>query len=603
MKLIKTRPKIRLTLPECAHPGERVIAEVTVEAKRDVAVDFVHCTLTGVQRSSWGSGEGWRSYRVPVVALRAQPSGPTELKRGATRFSCVFDLPLDLPPSYRGARADIAYTVEVVVSVPWWPDAKERFVLVVRPRPERAPGKGRSLHSTEPDGPVGDAPHIEFALEETRLLPGDTLRGEFALANVARNRYRTAQLSVLGTETIADTTGRVLGTRSPLRYTVEIPVETAAEGEPIPFAMKLPDQIPPTFAALVTQLTYDFEIEVKLAWGKKLAARVPVRVLPAESIRTRPKVGRAAFAVGTQRIISVWREVADKHGLRFDEEANTLLGMSGDASFEILRAHRDGDGIFVVGRIAYPSLHLAIDGGRSTGLRRIFDRGFSVGDEGWDTRHFLAGREQRQVRAFMGALVYALRNLRLADVSDEEIVVELRRAGSARESLARFVASVMEVATAVEHGRRAIPIPAKMKGTQQSWQRLAKRLGGTLEKARMATSGRYEGAQIQVATEWTVDGAALHTDIVLDTETAIADKYALTWSEGSYLTGSTAELSKRARALVQDLTDGALSLTIATRRIALWDRAPVHDTRAILKRLDQLVALARALGAQQGPYR
>jgi hypothetical protein len=603
VKLIKTRPKIRLTLPEWAHAGDRVVAEVILEAKRAVPIRFVHCTLEGLQRSSWGGGNQQRTYKAPIIALRAEPCGERELPKGTSRFRCSFDLSDDIPPTYNGSRATIEYIVQVHVSVPWWPDARDRFVLLVRPEPQKTRGAGRSLHSTQPEGPAGDEPHIEFSLNETRLLPGDTVRGELALANVGYNRYRTARLSLVGKETIATGSGRAVGTLTPWRYAIEVDVQKAAEGEPIPFAMKLPEDVMPTFSAVVTKLAWHFEIEVKIAWGKTLTAQVPVRLLPRESKRATPKSRNAVLTVGNPRVKAVWQEVAEEHGARFDEETSTLVGNVGDVSIEVSREHRGGDGIFVVARVAYRSLHIAIDGGLATGLRRVFDRGFSVGDKAWDRRHYLAGREERQVVGFMTALMPVLSKLRLADISDDELVVEVRHAGVARASLARFVAGAIGVAENVERARRRIPIPAKMKGTTKSWQALAKRLGGKLEKARMAVEGHYEGAEAHVATVWSTEGEPLHTVIAVAVADAVAEKSAFVWSEGRFLSGDVAELPKRARKLVELVTAGALSLTVDPERIELWDEAPIEDTAHALKRLDQLLGLAAALRGQQGPYR
>lgn len=603
MKLIKTRPKIRLILPEWVHPGDRVIAEVLLDAKREVPVEFVRCTLQGWQRSTWGSGNTARTSRLSVVGLRAEPAGPQTLPEGKTRLRCSFDLPADAPPSYSGSRASIEYTIEVHAAVPWWPDARERFVLMVHPRPAQARGTGKSLHSTQPDGPVGDEPHIEFSLDETRIVPGDTIVGELALANVDHNRYRTARLSLVGRENVSSADGSVLGSTVPWRYAIEVDVESAREGDPIPFAMKLPDDLPPTFSAKVTALSWRFEIEVKIAWGKALTALVPVEVLPRASERSLPKSKNAAPVIGNPRIRAVWRDVANASALRFDEEASQLSGAVGDVNIAITREHRGTGGNFVKARLRYPSLHLSLDGGRATGLRRIFGRGVAIGHAGWDVEHYLAGREERQVRGFVAPLAPILQQLLLADISDEEMVVEVRHAGVARASLGRFVDTVKALAASMENARRSIPIPAKMHDASESWNALAKELGGPLEKARMAVSGRFEGAPAQVATEWSVDGEPLHTVIAIEIGEAIAEKAAFVWSEGRLLTGDLGELSQRARALVDQVTADALSLTVDPARIVLWAEAPIIDTDLALQTLARLAALAAALRGHMGPYR
>lgn len=603
MKLIKTRPKIRLMLPEWTYPGDTVIAEVLLDAEREVPVEFVRCTLEGWQRSSWGSGNTASTYRLPVLGLRAEPSGPQSLPEGRTRLRCSFKLPPDIPPSYGGSSASVEYNLEIHAAVPWWPDARERFVLVVHERPAKARGVGRSLHSTRPEGPAGDEPHIEFSLDETHILPGDTVRGELALANVEHNRYRTARLSLVGRETVATAAGSVLGSSTPWCYAIEIDVQNAQEGDPIPFAMKLPVDLTPTFKAKLVQLSWRFEIDVKIAWGKALAAQVPVVVLPRASERSAPVSKSAVPVIGNPRIRAVWQDVANASSLRFDETAGRLSGTVGDVSLSIGREHRGAGGIFVSARLSYPSLHLAIDGGRATGLRRVFGRGVAIGHAAWDAEHYLAGREERQIRGFVAPLASILKELRLADISDEAMVVEVRHAGVARASLARFVDEVRALATALEEARRHIPIPAKMQSAAESWQALARALGGPLEHARMAVTGRYEGAPAHVVTEWSVDGEPLHTAIAIQIGDAIAEKAAFVWSEGRLLSGDLGELSERARSLIDEITADALSLTVDPARIVLWAEAPIVDTDVVLKSLARLLALAAALRGHMGPYR
>jgi hypothetical protein len=603
VKVIKTRPKIRLTLPAWSHPGDEVLAEVILDAKRDVPVDFVRCTLRGWERSTWGSGKQQRSYRVPILGLRAEPCGERELEAGTTRFRCSFQLEPKIPPTYSGLRGTVEYVVDVHASVPWWPDSRESFVLVVRDKPAKTPGKGRSLHSTAPEGPGGDEPHLEFSLNETQLLPGDTIRGELALSNVEANRYRVAHLALVGRETLSAGDGRLLGATTAWRYAIEIDVEHAGEGEPIPFAMKLPEELPPTFATLVTKLDWHFEIEVKIAWSKSLVAQVPVTVLPPESKRSQPKSRRAVLAVGNPRVRALWQGVADGLGIAFSEIDNQLRATLGDVQVEIGREQRDTGGTVVVGRVRYPSLHIALDGGVASGLRRVFGQGLSVGDDRWDKRHYVAGRDERQVLGFMKAMLPHLRSLRLRDISDEQIVVEARHAGTARDRLTGFAETVLRVGGEVERARRAIPIPERMEGTTRSWQALARRLGGKLEKARMAVSGRFEGAPAHVVTTWSVEGEPLHTAIAIETDGAVAERSTFVWSEGRLLEGDLSGLKESTRKLIEDVLDGALSLSVDAQRIELWDPAPIRDTTVALRRLEQLVALATALRGRHGPYR
>ncbi len=613
MKLIKTRPKIRLILPEWAHPGDRVVAEVVLEAKREVPIEFVQCTLTGSQRSQWGTGNQSRSYRLPVVALRAQPAEAGRLPPGASRFRCAFDLPRTLPPSYGGKRSAVEYVVAVHVSIAWWPDAKERFVLHVRPAPAVIEDAGRSLHSTSPEGPSGDEPHLEFSLHERHILPGDTVRGELALTNVPFNRYREVHLALVGVERVSSAEQRVLGTETAWRYAIVLDVRSAAEGEPMPFAMKLPEDLPPTFAATLTKLDWFFEVDAKLGWGKSIGARVPVAVLPKASKRQQAKSRHAVPTVGNPRVSAIWQEVGEIHGVTFEAQESRLVGKHGDVELTVTREHRGGDGIFLVGRLSFASLHLGLDGGVVTGLRRVFHRGLALdslpwladeeGLDAWQRRHYLAGRDDHQIGSFLEPLFPTLLGLRLADISDEGLTVELRDAGVTRAHLAGFVEDVKLLAGAVVRGRAAIPAPSQMRDAEPSWRALAQALGGRLETARMAVSGRFEGAAATVVTEWSASGEPRHTVIALEAEDAVAEKHALLFSEGRWVSGDLEELPQRARALIRELVEGAVSLSVEPERIELCVHAPLSDAAHVTTWLERLAALAATLRGQQGPYR
>jgi len=561
------------------------------EARREVPVEFIDVSLRGEERAVIGSGNSRRTVRRPVALLSARLSEESNLPPGRSQHSCVFPLPAELPPSYRGKAAAADYTVSVHASIPWWPDAKREFVLAVSLPPTTTGDDGHRVHTTSVSGPKGEKPHVECKLS-----------GQVALFNVAYNRYRVANLSLMAFEDLRNRAGSAAGRVEALRYAIVLDIEQAKEGEPIPFTMKLPAALPPSWATKLWTLTWFFELEAQIAWASNLTARVPVTVLPAGSTRKR-KPRYAAPTIGSERVAAVWRRVATASGLEHDAESQCLRGRVGDASVVLDRDHRGAEGIFLTAELCYPSLHIDLDGGRASGLRRVLQGGVKLGHARWDKQHYLTGREEAQVRRFGKTLGPALTSQRVEDIDDEHVVIEVLDSGQSFTVLQRFAQAALALGRAIPKARAAIPPPAAMAEAVSAWERLAKRLRAPLDRTRMAVHGPFEGSETEVATEWSPKGHALRTTITFWTPDAVAERHQLAWSDGKVVHGHSDELPAPARERVERLLEGAEALTIDSDRLVLWDPAPQLVIEPIVERLTQLAALAAALRGERGPYR
>jgi hypothetical protein len=595
VRVIKTRPKIRLRLPRRITPGERVRADVLLECKRAVDVSFVRATLEGWERAGSQNARGI-AYQRRTVHLLAEPHGKGTLPEGVSEMRCAFDLPPELPPSYDGHRAHIDYNITVEVSVPWWRDARACFELPVAHPPRKARGRGRSLHSTAPDGPTSDEPHVEFSLNETHLLPGDTLRGELALGNVGYNRYRRARLALVGSERL----GQGGAWSAAWRYQIELDVSKAAEGEPVAFAMKLPDALAPTFETQLLALEWRFEVEIECSWKKNLVAQVPMLILPPSSTVGQEASRRAARAVGDPRVLAVWERVAADRGLSLDASRALVGGFDG-VEVHIAREHRGGGGVYLRGELRYPPLRLALEGGPRGALGRVLGGGPRLGLPPWDAEHFVDGREEAQVLAFAQSLLPPLGKFELTDLDDEHLVVARPGAGASHAALDGFAADVVALAQRVSPARRAVPAPAAMAAAVDAWRDLALRLGAPLETGPMAVAGKHDGVPAEVETVWSPRGEPLHTRIAVVLGEETDDEVA--WAAGEPPPRALEDWPARARALWARISEGALALRRAEGRLELHDPAPRLELAALVQRLEQLLELAAALRTQQGPYR
>ncbi|MCA9623735.1 MAG: hypothetical protein KC731_32155, partial [Myxococcales bacterium] len=250
MALLKSRPKIAVLLPRQCFPEQRVTVQVELDANKPVPVDFVDCLVTGTETVGWQSGKYGAKRVQSLFRLGARLREEGELRPGKTRLDCVVDLPAQLPPSYTSGagynRTDVEYLVEVHCSIPWWPDAKSRFILPVRLPPGESPPPEARLFSTGVDGPAAGEPLVEFSLDRRHVTPGGKLAGQLAVYNVAYNRYKKAVLSLVAKEKRFPADNRFYGPYDTARLAIEVDLTNATEGESIPFAMRLPEGLVPT---------------------------------------------------------------------------------------------------------------------------------------------------------------------------------------------------------------------------------------------------------------------------------------------------------------------------------------------------------------------
>lgn len=609
MSLIKTRPKVRLVLPTHVFPGDEVRAEVLLDARRPVAVQGVSATLEGHEYVATGAGEHRRSQSRPLIGLRATLAEDAELPEGRTRMPCIFRLPPGLPPSYDATAgstsAKIAYEITVHVDIPWWPDRKVTFVMVVQRRPQRRVQPAKKIFSPNPQGPRRQEAHIEVALDDTLILPGDTLRGQLAPYNVDFNRYGKTELCLVGFQRV-DVRGRAAGGEA-LRYTITKDLSEVAEAEAVPFAMKLPERLPPSFTSEQCQLQWSFETKARYDFVRHLAFQVPVEVLPSGSEAKR-RQRQAPLVIGSERIRTIWAEVAGQLDFTYDEEHGTLGCIErdprGDTEVTIRREHRGAEGIFLAGTLTYPSLRLGLDGGLASSLRRVVGGGVTIGDERWDRDHYLTCREHAQLASLLEPITPHLVPLRLYDIDDRGLTVQHRDAGQSPKQLAWFARVTRHLARALTGARAQVIPPAAMTDLQPAWEDLARRLDAPLQTTCMAVEGRIDATEVSIVTEWAQDETPTHTRVEVRFRDPIADRHRLAWAPGEGLRrGDLEQLSPSAQARWATLLDGALAVDVEREHLVVVLPAPAPEPGALYRRAEAGLALYGALIAGQGPYR
>ncbi len=242
MPLLKSRPKIRLQVPNEIRVGQTFEALVLLDCRREVRIEELNVVLEGTEGWRIGSSNHAVSRRYSLLRLAARLSGQRVLPVGQSRFPVRIPLPGELPPSIHGTAVRIEYELAVHASIDWWPDARAAFEIKVVPGEAPSPETATRVYSSDPAGPRGREPHVELGLASTWTRVGDVVSGSFALANVAFNRYSEVKVGLTGTEQAYDARS-LRAERRHASYAVRIGAEQVEEGEMVPFRFRLPSDV------------------------------------------------------------------------------------------------------------------------------------------------------------------------------------------------------------------------------------------------------------------------------------------------------------------------------------------------------------------------
>ena len=605
MGFLKRRPGIKLRLPQEIRPGGPFSGEVILEASRPVPLESLTVSLRGKEWAEIGQDHPRLSRTLMLVEQGGVLSGPTELAAGATRYRVSFQLPGDAPPSYRGVAAGTEYTIDVHAAIPWWPDAKENFEVIVLPPPRLDDRPGRAqLFSSAPGGPDGEEAYVEGSLGASVMAAGDCLSGAVALGNVRSNRYKNVTVALIAWQSLLIDHHR--DEREVARYQLVLPVDHPGELAPIRFDLRVPqDELPATSRSHLWEVRWFFEVKAEVRWGSDVILRVPVTLLP------RPPGSDAGaertFAppsVGSERVQALWRETAKELGLTYQGEA--IRGRTGGLTtteFSIHREHRGKAGVHLVALLRYPSLGLDLEIARQ---QRLLGgaRGVPLGDRVFDKKYRVRLREPAQAEAFAASVLPALKGFATVTADDTGARLEQKDSGQSPRRLRAFVERVSWLARALVAVRVHLPPPEAFQATAPAWRALAERLKGQLHAGGMAILGELDGLPIEVRTCWS-DGVAEATLLVVRAEAALLDAPILLEADeaGTLALPDDLPLPADARGLLRGLADGARRLRLEGREATIT-LAPALDPGPLLPRLEtlrKLVVHLRPGGV--GPYR
>lgn len=599
MALIKRRPEIRVvTAPEIV-AGDSVAGDVILVAEEAVKIDWVRVSLIGEEHGAVGSGKSRTTKEVELIHRFATLAGEGELAAGEHRFGFSIPTATNLPPSYEGRAAHTRYHLEVRVSIPWWPDAKKRYEIVLRPAVAAAEHPGNPLVlSSRPAGPEGTDAHVEISLAQSVLAPGDTLRGAIALSNVEHNRYhrvifelRTVEQVVLGRFT------RGVTKTKQFRYLVD--VSTTGEGEQQELTLALPGTMAPSYESHLWTLSWELRVIVDIRWALDLKFDLAI---PVVGHRFRdPSKAALPPAVGSPRVEAAWVQVAEDLGLEL--VSASLRGDFDGVAVHVFREHRGGAGIFLVGTLKYPDLHLDLSIAPGTGVFRNTARdGLQLGNEWFDSRHEVRCRDEGQARAFLATLLEPLAEIASVQMDDDTLFTDLENNGTVSADLVRFAAPLVSLAKRISRARREIPPPAAAAASVPIWQDLAAKLDGELDPSSMIVTGRFRGRRVRIETTWTPDGTPAEIATTVGLAEPIDAEAAGDFRPALVMDQLPDALPSGVRPLLESLTSLVETVKIRRDHVAAatpWLAKP-HDALSLVRTLSEI---AEVLSPGVGPYR
>jgi hypothetical protein len=562
--------------------------EVIATSHSDTPIDFFDITLAGDESVTVGAdGSLPRRSRVLVrTAMRLREKGT--LPEGEHRFTARFTVPLDAPASYMGVLATIRYEVRVHVSIPWWPDLRETYEILVEPHPDVRP-RPNPVSATS-SGAQGE-PFIELSVADTAFAVNDEVAGAFAAGNLSREAGEGVEISLVAIEHAHD------GARSlraeQLRHNVPNVFRVPRGGREAPFRFRVPKDAVPSFDTGWCRLEWTLLAVLRISSMKSVACSIPVVI-------GRHSGGRAGKErhpeIGASRWREAWREAGGHHDLVLAEDRFSLVGNRGDVQIEV-QVYETDDEAALAATFRYPSLMLGLRAAPQ--LLVMLPTSLELAFSGCKIEH----RELEQATAFLGGALHdALSRVKLTSIDDTAVRVRSAVAGYDKESIRPFLHDVSTIADALGAALEAVPPPAAMRESLPAWRAFAAATGARLTVGGMALDGAvFDGAVFDVRTLFGPHGEVTGTRVELELDPPLVLRAPLDVEVAASFSAAPPgchELAETLRASVR-------RLDIRSEILAIELPGATLDPAGLRPRMIEMFLLARRLRGDRspGPYR
>jgi hypothetical protein len=490
---MRSRPDVDIKVPKSVLPGETLHVHLRVTGLSVTPIDFiaVHFHVTEGTRSNLEDG-----VFVPRAIVRetVNVAAAGELGAEVYRYHAAFEVPADLPPSYLGTLFEHRASVEIHISIPWWPDVRESYDVAILPvpieRPEPTPFTGSSLRE--------EGAFVEVSLRALHFAPGDTIVGALAFGNLGGAELQDIELSLLGTERLEHNQM----TSSIRTHSAFLAASSGSEGREIAFSLAVPASTTPSLAIEAGTLSWVFEVRLNLGVVTSVVYRVPVTIAAFEggavrSHAVRPRV--ASAPIGADRWRTVWAAAAESAGLALDPRKLRLTGELSSCDVAVRVGKSESKHSSLVAQLRFRSLGL----GLSIANGGLLHAGFYFPADETDRRFKITGRDPAQVRAGLATSLHvALLSFDEVTLRDERADVSANVAGYDDPWIGEFLGNVTALARSIDETSRSIPPPAGMAAFLPAWRRFAADLDADLTPGNMEISGgEFEGAIVEIRTE------------------------------------------------------------------------------------------------------
>jgi len=605
VSLFPSAPEVKIHAPANWFAGEMFAVQIEVIAKAETKVEYVEARVVAEQGWSVGSGKSRVSRRAKVFDHDVRLMQEGVLPVGSSAFTAQFGFPGSLPPTHHIEPAWVSCLLHVRVSIPWWPDGKYRFPIVLRRRVKDAIARNPTVMRSTRDTAPADTPRIELGLASTRLIAGEELTGSCALFHLDDRKPREVELSLVPSLTLL---GARLRDRRGAPVATQITMPEGSAGKAIEFRITIPFTLTPGFVTVTHALRWHLVASSGSLFGRSVSLAVPLEIFDPTGLKTTPGL-LAPPRVAEARVAAILAQFVTAAGwTESSEDGQPAIAREvDDSELRVVYSYRGEEGTFLVGRVTYPPLGLGLRVTPSSTLRHVFLEDIEIKVAAWDRAHHVIARSADQTVPFLRAAIGpALAAPALGDFvswDDDGIVFERPVASLEATELAQLATALGQLALAIARARPTLVPPPGLAVDVAAWQELARWLHGSLAIGDLSIDGELDRMPVALGLEWDDDQKPRdlrvgvgHPDAASAAIREVTLALARPADQALDVTDQTlVERLIRWPADVVDLAvvDGVASASLVGTVDATRVRELVHELRGLLAALDP----------EAGPYR
>ncbi len=590
---MRSRPTVRLWHGPNVVPGSTVPVALELTFKTETPVDSVDVELNGHEYAGAGGGNQHRSANWKSLALKRSLPGKTYAP-GVYKYDLTFTIPEHAAPSHVGADTRIRYELFIRVAIPWWADRTAAYDLPVGfPLMEPYPPKP-IIYTTRDATSGSDDPAIELSVDTMEASVYETISGQISVSDLGSRTCRGVDIAIVQVENLREP---YTFSRYTTRFGRRLFHGRPPEGETIPFSVRLPQGLHPSFQGRLYGTAAIMEVKCDIALGTDVVLRAPL-VLHPPLVTPRRLTQDLIQPVGSGRLHRVFSVVAGRLGLTYDQSRRSLAGKAAERgsalSFTIDLQHEQ-DGYHRVVRYDFAPLGVGFLLERKGGSNLF---GLTAREAGEIPGYMITARDPEQIRALAAAIGARAVYYSEMEASDRHIRLSQKGDASTVQALSTFALQAINLGNEIAEAIAQLPAPLGLTAHVPAWQAYAEQVGGTFTRTAMRIDGARMGFDgLQVETHFAVHGVPTDT-----TFTLLLDP-PLSLPPGGFDLASP-NLSANARALAKALMDER-GVEITEKELTASVTGAVADPGAHGPLVERLSALAAALRGQvaQIPYR